>query len=274
MTIRETISKYAKQLKSVTDIPYKEVEILILFILQKDNVWLHCNYDNLFEYQERLDKLIQKRIQHYPIEYITNKVSFYSEEFWIEEGVLIPRPETELLIDNAIDILKGIKNPKILEIGSGSGVISIILAKHFPNSDILSVDINKTAIKIAQKNSEIFKTSNIEFRYSDMFCDIDNLDFDMIISNPPYIKDSYKLPKNLHYEPSNALFGGQEGDEMIKQIIDTFISSEILYFICEIGYDQKESISKYVENADEISIKFYQDYSGFDRGFIMIKTTL
>jgi release factor glutamine methyltransferase len=90
---------------------------------------------------------------------------------------------------------------------------------------------------------------------------------DMCISNPPYIKNNYKLPKNVKYEPSNALFGGESGDELLKQIIDESYKRKIDYLYCEMGYDQKEPLGKYFEEFDTESVEFYQDYEKFDRGF-------
>jgi len=124
MTIKDTVRKYSNDLKYITHIPAKEVEILMMYLLEKNTIWLHINYNKEFEKQKELEKLIKRRAQNYPIEYLTSKVSFYGETFIIKEGVLIPRPETELLIDNALEILKNKKQRvNVLEIGTGSGII-------------------------------------------------------------------------------------------------------------------------------------------------------
>ena len=106
MTIKETIRKYTNELKFVTHIPAKEIEIFIMYLLKKNTIWLHLNYNQDFEQEKELEKLIKKRATNYPLEYIINKASFYGEVFIVEEGVLIPRPETELLIDKVLESYK------------------------------------------------------------------------------------------------------------------------------------------------------------------------
>lgn len=273
ITIKEIIQKYSKFLKKVTNIPQKEIEIIILSIVQKDIIWLHLNYNSKFEYENQLKEMVFKRATNYPLEYITKNVSFYSEIFNIIEGVLIPRPETEILIEKTISIISNIKNPKVLEIGCGSGVISIILAKEIKDINIKAVDINQIAINLSKKNSKKFSVNDkIEFIKSDMFQNLENLDFDLIISNPPYIEDNYNLPENVKYEPYNALFGGVIGDEFLKKIIDKYIESNIKYLCCEIGYNQKNSLNNYFKKIDKtIIVNFYKDLEGFDRGFLAKK---
>ena len=119
MTIKDTIRKYTNELKLVTHIPAKEVEILMLHLLEKNTIWLHLNYNVEFEKEKELAVLVKKRATNYPLEYIINKASFYGEMFIVKEGVLIPRPETEILVENALEILKDKKEPiKVLEIGT------------------------------------------------------------------------------------------------------------------------------------------------------------
>ena len=108
MTIKDTIRKYTNELKLVTHIPAKEVEILMLHLLEKNTIWLHLNYNVEFEKEKELAVLVKKRATNYPLEYIINKASFYGEMFIVKEGVLIPRPETEILVENALEILKDV----------------------------------------------------------------------------------------------------------------------------------------------------------------------
>ena len=213
MTIKQTVRKYSSELKNVTHIPAKEVEILIMHLLGKNTIWLHLNYDNEFTQEKELKKLIQKRSTHYPMEYIIGKASFYGEQFYTHQEVLIPRPETEILVDKAKDILSNISNPKVIEIGTGSGIISVMLALLIDDIQITAVDINDNALELAQKNANKFNVEHkIKFIKSDLYSNIDDT-FDMCVSNPPYIADNYELPSNVKYEPSNALFGGDKGDE-------------------------------------------------------------
>ena len=269
MTIKETVRKYTKELKFVTHIPAKEVEILILHILDKNIIWLHLNYEKEFTSIKELEKLVQKRSKNYPLEYLINKASFYGETFIVKEGVLIPRPETELLIDNALLILKDKEETQhVLEIGTGSGIISVMLALLVEDIKIIAVDINEKALALAKQNAKKFNVEDkIEFRLSNLYENVSETNIDLTISNPPYIADNYKLPTNVQFEPSNALFGGNIGDELLKDIIQNTNDKNIPYLLCEMGYDQKEPITNYFNNFEINEYSFYKDYEKFDRGF-------
>ena len=272
-TYKQVIKEYSKYLKDITHIPQKEVEILLLYILQKNTIWLHLNYDKKCLITKELKKLVERRATNYPLEYITKKASFYGEVFNVTDGVLIPRPETEILVTKAEQILKTIKKPKIIEIGTGSGVISIMLAILIPDIQIIAVDINDKALELAKLNAIKFQVdTKITFIKSDLFQNIPKDKYDMVVSNPPYIASNYKLPLNVKYEPSNALFGGQIGDELLKDIILQTKQNNISFLLCEIGYDQKKSLTTFIKNMIKKyqSLEFYKDYDKFDRGFIML----
>jgi len=271
-TYKQIVKEYSRYLKEVTHIPQKEVEILLLFIVQKNTIWLHLNYDKECIVEEELSKLVKKRATNYPIEYITSRASFYGEVFNVKEGVLIPRPETEILVEKAEIILKKITQPKVLEIGVGSGIISVMLAVLIPDIEIVAVDINDKAIELAKSNAIKHNVEErISFIKSDLFENVPNEKFDMVISNPPYIADDYKLPKNVKYEPSNALFGGRIGDELLKNIILQTNQRKIKYLLCEMGFDQLNPLTKFIsENLNSFkTLDFYKDYDKFDRGFTL-----
>jgi len=268
MTIKQTVKKYSSDLKEVTHIPSKEIEILIMYLLDKNIIWLHLNYDKEFEKENELVPLIKKRAGYYPMEYIIGQASFYGEQFYTHSNVLIPRPETEILVDRAKEVLQNIKKPKIVEIGTGSGIISIMLALLIDDIQITAVDINDDALELARKNAKKLKVDDkITFVKSDLFSNLKETSFDMCVSNPPYIANNYKLPKNVKFEPSNALFGGEIGDELLVDIIDLAVKHNIRFLYCEMGYDQKEPLLKVLKSWNTRSIDFYKDYSQFDRGF-------
>lgn len=269
MTIKDIVRRESQKLKFVTHIPAKEVEMLICFLLDKNTIWLHLNYNNEFSKEKELIKLVDKRATNYPMEYIIEKASFYGEMFFVRKGVLIPRPETEILVENAVEILKDRdKEVKVLEIGTGSGIISVMLALLIKDIKIIAVDINEKALELAKQNAKKHNVEDkIEFRLSNLFENVSEYKFDMLISNPPYIADDYKLPENVKYEPSNALFGGKVGDELLKDIIDETAKKEIEYLLCEMGYDQKKPLEEYFKNFNIKEFSFYQDYEKFDRGF-------
>lgn len=248
----------------------REAQLLLMHHLGVDELWLLTNQNLHVDNCEKLFEWAERRAKNEPLEYITQKVSFYSEEFFIAEGALIPRPETELLIDEVIKNVKD-KNSNITfaEVGVGSGIISIMLAKTFQNAKIIAVDISEAALKIAKINIERFGLQErIELRLGSLLEPISE-HVDYLVSNPPYIANDFKLETNLSYEPQNALFGGTVGDEIIKELLDEVLSRNINFFSCEIGYDQQDKIRNYLNNKPLKKLEFYKDFSGFDRGFTL-----
>jgi release factor glutamine methyltransferase len=269
LSIEEALSLGKDRLNGIAERPIFETEILLQHILQKDRIFILLNKNFQFEKEPFLE-LLQRRENGEPIEYITNKVSFFSETFFISKGALIPRPETEILVEKAFEIAKQFEKPRILEIGVGSGIISIMLSKLLPNAKIIGVDISENALKIAEKNRIEKEVSNVEFRQSDLFSNVSEK-FDLIVSNPPYISDSEKgkLQKELDFEPEQALFGGEIGDEVLQKIIFEFMKRDEKFLVCEMGFDQKKKILQKFGNEKNISIQFYKDLANLDRGFIL-----
>ncbi len=248
----------------------REAQLLLMHHLKVDELWLLTNQNTEIKNTQELYKKVARRSNNEPLEYITNKVSFYSEEFYIVKGALIPRPETEILID---EVIKNIPNADakltIVEVGIGSGIISIMLALKFPNVKIIGVDISQDALNIAKINIEKFNLQErIELRLGSLLEPIDE-DIDYLVSNPPYIRNGVKLESNLDYEPQNALFGGESGDEIIKELLAEVLNRKIKFFSCEIGYDQKGKIALYLKNIQIQSLEFYKDLANFYRGFTL-----
>jgi release factor glutamine methyltransferase len=248
----------------------REAQLLLMAYLGKDELWLLTNSKSEIVLEDTFFEWIARRSKNEPFEYITNRVSFYSEEFYIDSGALIPRPETELLID---EVLKNIEDKEakitIAEVGVGSGIISIMLAKALPNAEFIAVDISPNALKVAQKNIERFGLQErIVLREGSLLEPVAQK-IDYLVSNPPYIADEEILESNLSYEPQNALFGGSVGDEIIQKLLDEVLKQKIKFFSCEMGYDQQDKIRFYLQNKEFQSLEFYQDYSSFDRGFTL-----
>ena len=274
MSSRYIVKDVLKQLTTILDTnvprPAREAQLLVMHVLKVDELWLLTNQNTKIEETEKLLAFANTRAKNVPLEYITNKVSFYSEEFYIDEGALIPRPETELLID---EVIKNIPDKSasitFVEVGVGSGIISIILAKIYKNAKFIAVDISSKALAVAKINIvNSGLESRIQFRLGSLLDEVsENIDY--LVSNPPYIADNTKLDSNLSYEPQNALFGGSIGDEIINKLLDEVLSRKINFFTCEIGYDQKGKISSKLTNESFSSLEFYKDFSNFDRGFTL-----
>lgn len=262
-TIGEALREAAAALQN-----RKEAEILLSCHMQKERLWLITHDDLPLPDPEAYFALVTRREKAEPIEYITGSVSFYGEDFTMVPGVLIPRPETELLIEKAGEVIEMERPKSIAEIGTGSGIISIMLARRFPNLEITATDINPEAIRLAQHNAVRFGVEDRITFVETPYLEGINRELDMIVSNPPYIARDFPLEAPLLHEPQNALFGGERGDEMLCEIIDIAISRGVRTLACEMGYDQRAPLTRYMQGRGIADFKFYRDYSGFDRGFV------
>ena len=215
---------------------------------------------------------IEKLTQGVPLQHITHKQEFMKMDFYVDENVLIPRPDTEILVEEIIKIASRIKEPKILDLCTGSGAIGISITKNVKNAEVYGIDISEKALAIAKKNAEKLE-SNIILIKSDLFEKISNIKFDIIVSNPPYIKkeDIKFLNDDVQKEPQIALDGGEDGLDFYRKIIKQ--APEFLKFgsyLCfEIGYDQKEEVLELLKNENKYTNTYTKkDLCGNDRVII------
>lgn len=268
--LKELHEEITQSLAGVVESPRREAELLLMAYLQKDQLYFITHQDDLIDENDpALCEWIAKRCANVPLEYLTNRVSFYSETFYIDEGALIPRPETEHLIDEVLKRVSPNDAITIAEVGIGSGIISIILASHLPNARFIAVDISPKALAVARCNIERFNLSHrIELREGDLLSCVSD-PIDLLVSNPPYIADDAPLESNLSYEPQNALFGGEIGDEIIRRLLDEVIVRRIPMFVCEMGFDQRLKVQEYLKPFSIQSLEFYKDLASLDRGFVL-----
>lgn len=274
MNIKQLIN-YGKKLLKENEIQDSSIiaKTLAQYILQMDRMKIIVNEEKEIEEKEKTRYYLAliEIIQGMPIQYITNKQEFMNLEFYVDENVLIPRPDTEILVEEVINIAKQEKeNIQILDICTGSGAIGISIKKNIKNAHITMSDISNKALDIAKLNStKHIKSNQIEFVQSNMFENITKK-YDIIVSNPPYIKNNLiqTLSANVQKEPFIALAGGEDGLDFYKILADEaykFLNNEG-YLCMEIGYDQKEkviSILKETQKYKEVYSK--QDLSGNDR---------
>lgn len=274
-SIQEALEYGSKLLSSPR--PRLESEILLSFVLGVDRITLHTHAHQILSPSEfeRFCTFLSRAKENEPIEYITQKVSFYDWEFEITQGVLIPRPETEILVSKCDELIKSKGISRVFELGVGSGIISISLALLNPSLCIVASDINPLALALTQKNIQKFCQidGSLQERIALFEGDVLGEDkffhphhFELWVSNPPYIANDYVLPKNVAYEPKEALFGGEVGDEVLQKIIQKTKQYQIPYLACEMGWDQKQSLREAMREFE--SVEFYEDLSGLDRGFI------
>ena len=269
MTIKESLRWGSSELSKVCERPQYEAELLLAYVLKKDRTYLIMHNDDTVDIKE-YESLIARRKKNEPYEYIVGEASFYDIYLKVEEGVLIPRPETEILIDLVADIIEKEHITSIAEIGVGTGAISVVLARKFPNLRSIATDICDAPLRVAQLNINKYELSEqIELRKSNLIDEVSE-PVELVVSNPPYIAEDFLLESNVvDYEPKEALFGGRVGDELLKQIILDVKQRGIKWLACEMGYDQKEPIQAFVNEVGVKSIQFYKDLAGFDRGFVI-----
>lgn len=256
------------KIKDILEKNNNDLIIALTYLLNTNKNLLFLNKEEaLDEKIENELKIINDKINEgYPLQYAIGKWNFYGLDLLVDKRALIPRYETEILVDLIIN--DNSNNKKILDIGTGSGAISLALSKNLKDSKIIGVDISKNAIDLANENKIKLNINNVEFKESDIFSNIEEK-FDIIVSNPPYInkEDFEKLDNKLYYEPQNALYGGEDGLYFYKKIIKNaknFLNKNGKIYL-EIGYDQKDSISNLLEEYGYKQIKSYKDFNDFDR---------
>lgn len=282
MNINQTLNYYSKKLIEITKdykVAYIEAQILISYSLNLSKSKLIS--ESLRELSEseidNIEKLINRRLKYEPIAYILNKKEFYGIDFYVDNSVLIPRAETEELIDFVRDYIKKNieKNISICDIGAGSGNISITLKKlfeDFENVDITATEISDKAIEVIKKNEANILKGKINIINADALTFVPEKKFDIIVSNPPYValKDKDNLQKDLSFEPKTALYSGYDGLDFYKKflsVIDKYLKVGGA-FLFEIGFNQGEELINICESFSIKNAIVEKDLSGKDRFLI------
>ena len=251
MKIKEILQESIKQLKAnEVEEPHAKARRLLAFTLEVPKEYLIINYDKeISKKQETIYKqYIKNLLEGEPIQYILGKQEFMGIEFAVNKDVLIPQPDTEILVEEVIKLLKQYKKPKILDLCTGSGAIAISISEKVSEAQIYASDISEKALAIARIND---RSKKIKFILSDLFNNIEDK-FDIIVSNPPYIKthEIEKLSKEVQNEPILALDGGIDGLEFYRKIIGQ--ASKYIkkngYLCLEIGEEQKKQVKDIINN--------------------------
>ena len=276
-TIKELLSKGIMLLEEngIEDSIIK-AKRLIQYVLKKTASKIIFDMDDSVKKCEETQYLeyINQIIKGKPLQYITHEQEFMGFKFYVNENVLIPQPDTETLVERTIEIIRDVQpdteNIDVLDMCTGSGAIAVSIAKLCKNIKICALDISDDALEIAKKNA-FENEANVEFFKSDMFEDISqNAKFDLIVSNPPYIKETVisTLSKDVQNEPHIALSGGKDGLDFYR-IIANNAYKYLKYqgkVLVEIGYDQAESVEELFEQTHQYDkIRCIKDLSGNDR---------
>ncbi len=253
-------------------------EILMSQAIRKNKEFIILNLNKQIKKRDLdyFDNLIQERAKSKPIAQIIKKKDFWKYEFIVNNNVLIPRPDTEILIEQALKIVKNKNRLQILDIGTGSGCILMSILKEKKNFVGTGIDISNKSLQISKVNGQKLRLNN---RFRLFKSNIDNFNigkYDLIISNPPYIKkiNLKCLEKDIGFEPKQALDGGLDGLSEIRKVINK--SSELIkrsgHFIIEIGFDQKIKVKKILRDKGFYIKKTIKDLSNHDRCIVSIKT--
>ena len=253
-----------------------DAEYIFAYVLGVKRISLMLNFDE--EISEENKNLIRQYIvrrgkYREPLQYIVKEWEFYGYPIKVDGRVLIPRQDTEILVEQCIFLMKEKENPKILDIGTGSGAISIALAKELPESEVLGLDVSDDALKMAVINRELNNVSNLKFLKSDVFQHVREKNYDLIVSNPPYIPvEEYNelMPEVKEYEPRMALTDGGDGYYFYKKISEESVNylKNGGYLAFEVGYNQGETVSQLMEKNGFQIIGRAADYGGIERVII------
>lgn len=256
-----------------------EAEIILTHLLMTERLQMYLEGSKSIDTDivESFELIVAKRETRYPLQYILGESYFFGRRFVVNEAVMIPTPETELLCESALQFLRyrELSTPRILDVGCGSGVVCVTMKLESPESSVTALDISGDALTVASKNAELLDAQGIDFLESDIYSALtDSARFDLILSNPPYIADSeYEgLPPEVKADPRVALTSGEQGLDIIRTLIDqapNYLApgGRVMF---EIGYDQAELIAKMVDaDARYKSHVLLKDLNDIDRVVIL-----
>jgi release factor glutamine methyltransferase len=270
-TIKTLLANATETLTSHSDSPLLDAEVLLGFVLGKPRTYLRAWCDNTLTNQQQAtyDALIKQRQHGTPIAYLTGTREFWSRDFTVTPDVLIPRPDTELLIELSLDLIPKDKTVNLIDLGTGSGIIAVTLAAERPNACVTAVDASLAALAVAKHNARHHQLTNIEFYQSDWFSSVPTTPFDLVISNPPYIDpdDGHLQQGDVRFEPKTALIAGDQGLSDIKIIADKARGylKPAGHLLIEHGYNQAPQVRAIFNALAYDKVQSYQDLSGQPR---------
>ncbi|QCI25925.1 peptide chain release factor N(5)-glutamine methyltransferase [Buchnera aphidicola] len=260
--------KYGVRFLSKVQTPTLDTELLISYVIQKSRTWINIFDNYILDYKQTvfLKKLLLRRLLGEPVAYIMHKKEFWSLSFYVSKYTLIPRPETEILVQNSLIRIN--HGDYVLDLGTGCGAISLAIAYEKPNCKVIGIDCVHQAVSIAKKNSKNLNITNVNFFYSNWFSCI-NQKFNLIVSNPPYLSkyEKFTLSKELFFEPPVALFSSNNGFSAIDYIINH--SKKYLelqgWLLIEHGWKQKKLVYQLFQKSCFSNIYSYKDPLGYYR---------
>lgn len=248
-----------------------EAQLLLEHVLNVNHAWLitHADDEMGSETKQQFEVLIQRRITGEPIAHILGEREFYGLPFKVTPDTLIPRPDTETLVEAALAKIPPSEPINILDLGTGSGAIALAVAKHRPNTQVTAADASEAALAVAKENAETLNITNVQFVLSDWFEALANQQFDVIVSNPPYIEeaDEHLNQGDLRFEPLSALASGEDGLDDIRRIIEAAFAhlKPNGWLMFEHGYNQAEQVAQLLSQAGFNQVGHVLDLAGIQR---------
>lgn len=276
MTLQALLTQARRRLADTLELPADEARIEVQALLRhalgdKSRAWLIAHAERTLTANEQLhfDSLLHRRLQGEPIAYILGRREFYGLEFLITSDVLIPRPDTETLVEAALQRIPRHQRRRILDLGTGSGAIAIAIAANRPESVVFATDRSEAALAVALGNARRLAANNVRLLHSDWFSALAGEVFDIIVSNPPYIAaaDPHLEQGDLRYEPHSALASGPDGLDDIRRIAASAPAylAQDGWLLLEHGYDQAEAVAGLLEDAGFTEIGHAADLAGIQR---------
>ncbi len=271
-TVQSALDDAVQRLISVSESPLLDAEILLCLVLEKDRSHLRAWPEKklLPEQNSHFESVLQKRVSGMPIAYITGNREFWSRDFEVGRDVLIPRPDTELLIELALKLIPERQPYRLIDLGTGSGIIAITLAAERADCDVIATDRSEGALILARRNAQKHNVRNIQFVQSDWFVAIsDSALFNLVVSNPPYIADNdpHLTEGDVRFEPMSALIADNHGLSDIERIA-TAARRHLLpqgHLLIEHGYNQQDQVQAIFSQLNYRNIVTYPDLSGHPR---------
>jgi len=249
----------------------RDAELLLMHTLRKSRAWLITHGDKLLseELCASYTKLMERRRHGEPIQYITGVTEFYGLPFRVTSDVLIPRPETEHLVEKVLSLADRFEQPRIVDVGAGSGAIAVALAHKLPQASITAIDLSQSALAIARENA---KRNGVDLRFleGDLLAPVVADKFEFVVCNPPYVPETDRATLSVEvrdYEPALALFAGEDGLEVYRRLIPAAFEALVPggYLVLEIGYGQSTAITELLARAGFEQIEFVPDLQGIPR---------
>ncbi|MDZ7361293.1 MAG: peptide chain release factor N(5)-glutamine methyltransferase [candidate division KSB1 bacterium] len=277
MRILDLVKSAEKQLRAAgVESTHREAEWLLAAILQTDRANLYLMRERRLKKHERaqFEEFLNRRLAREPLQYILGVCEFYGFEFAVTPAVLIPRPETELLVEKVVELAAQFDSPRIIDLGTGSGCIAVSLAKLIANAHVIATDVSTMALEIAQANAKKLGVANrIEFRLADMTKSNSDEQFDLVVSNPPYVLETERpslQPEVRDWEPAEALYVKDDGLKFYRCIID-YCKDHLRsggWVACEMASQRSTAIEKLFREAGFHEVQIINDLAGFERHII------